>query len=161
MKSDKHVIGLVLAAGLGTRMKSSRAKVLHEVLSKPMILHVMDTIKDLALDHTYIIVGHQKKKVSKLVSGYQAECMPWLVYGCSVHQVEVLVRPTATHDQSTGHLTGPADAGHPFQRFEQILSTEGGGQLLKTANRQAVNALPCPAITASWKAKSSQALLFR
>ena len=75
MKSDKHIIGLVLAAGLGTRMKSSRAKVLHEVLSKPMILHVMDTIKDLDLNYTYIIVGHQKEKVAELVCGHQAECI--------------------------------------------------------------------------------------
>ncbi|MEN8231885.1 MAG: sugar phosphate nucleotidyltransferase [Thermodesulfobacteriota bacterium] len=75
MTSAKHISGLVLAAGLGTRMKSSRAKVLHEVLSKPMILHVMDTIKALDLDRTYIIVGHQKEKVAELVRGYQAECI--------------------------------------------------------------------------------------
>ena len=75
MTSAKHISGLVLAAGLGTRMKSSRAKVLHKVLSKPMILHVMDTIKDLDLDHTYIIVGHQKEKVKELVRGYQAKCI--------------------------------------------------------------------------------------
>jgi bifunctional UDP-N-acetylglucosamine pyrophosphorylase/glucosamine-1-phosphate N-acetyltransferase len=75
MISDKHISTLVLAAGLGTRMKSSRAKVLHEVLSKPMILHVMDTIKGLGLDHTFVIVGHQKEKVAELVSGYHAKCI--------------------------------------------------------------------------------------
>jgi bifunctional UDP-N-acetylglucosamine pyrophosphorylase/glucosamine-1-phosphate N-acetyltransferase len=75
MTSAQHISGLVLAAGLGTRMKSARAKVLHEVLSKPMILHVMDTIKVLDLDHTFIIVGHQKEKVAELVRGYQAKCI--------------------------------------------------------------------------------------
>ena len=75
MTTDKHISGLVLAAGLGTRMKSSRAKVLHEVLFKPMILHVMDTIKTLNLDQTYIVVGHQREEVAKLVSGYQAKCI--------------------------------------------------------------------------------------
>jgi len=71
MTIEKKVCALVLAAGLGTRMKSSKAKVLHEVLFKPMILHVLDTIKTLDLNHTYLIVGHQREKVADLVSGYQ------------------------------------------------------------------------------------------
>jgi len=72
MSTDHPVYGLVLAAGLGTRMKSSKAKVLHEIHNKPMILHVMDTIKALSLDYTYVIVGHQREKVAELLSGYQA-----------------------------------------------------------------------------------------
>ena len=75
MTTEKHICALVLAAGLGTRMKSSRAKVLHEVLFKPMILHVMDTIKTLNLDHTYVIVGHQREKVAELLFGYRASCI--------------------------------------------------------------------------------------
>ena len=72
MTTEKHFCALVLAAGLGTRMKSSRAKVLHEVMLKPMILHVMDTIKDLSPDHTYVVVGHQREKIAELLSGYHA-----------------------------------------------------------------------------------------
>ncbi len=63
MTTDNPINGLVLAAGLGTRMKSTKAKVLHEVLFKPMILHVLDSVKPLNLDHTYIIVGHQGKRL--------------------------------------------------------------------------------------------------
>jgi bifunctional UDP-N-acetylglucosamine pyrophosphorylase/glucosamine-1-phosphate N-acetyltransferase len=70
-----NTAALILAAGLGTRMKSSKAKVLHEVLFKPMILHVLDTVKVLNLDHSYIIVGHQKEKVAELVSAQQATCI--------------------------------------------------------------------------------------
>jgi len=75
MTANNPSTALILAAGLGTRMKSSKAKVLHEVLFKPMILHVLDTVKTLNLDHTYVIVGHQREKVAELVSGYQAECV--------------------------------------------------------------------------------------
>ena len=75
MKTDTTVNGLILAAGLGTRMKSDKAKVLHEVLFKPMLIHVLDTIKILNLDHTYVIVGHQKEKVAALVAGYPASCI--------------------------------------------------------------------------------------
>ena len=74
--SHKHPVNvLVLAAGLGTRMKSSRAKVLHEVCGKPMILHVMDSVKTLNLDQTYVIVGHQREKVAELIGPYKAKCI--------------------------------------------------------------------------------------
>jgi bifunctional UDP-N-acetylglucosamine pyrophosphorylase/glucosamine-1-phosphate N-acetyltransferase len=75
MKTNSPINALILAAGLGTRMKSTKAKVLHEVLFKPMILHVMDTVRALNLDHTYVIVGHQRETVAQLVSSYQAECV--------------------------------------------------------------------------------------
>lgn len=75
MTSNQQINALILAAGLGTRMKSSMAKVLHEIMSKPMILHVMDTIKTLNLDQTYVIVGHQREKVAELVGKYQAKCI--------------------------------------------------------------------------------------
>jgi len=75
MTIGKKNCTLVLAAGLGTRMKSPKAKVLHEVLFKPMILHVLDTVKTLNLDHTYVIVGHQREKIAKLASGYQVDCI--------------------------------------------------------------------------------------
>lgn len=73
--TKNHTAALVLAGGLGTRMKSAKAKVLHEVLFKPMLLHVLDTVKTLNLDHTYVIVGHQRQEVAELVSGYQASCI--------------------------------------------------------------------------------------
>ena len=73
MTTDNPITALILAAGLGTRMKSTKAKVLHKVLFKPMILHVMDTVKTLNLDHIYVVVGHQKEKVAELVSSYQAD----------------------------------------------------------------------------------------
>ena len=75
MTTKNSVNGLIMAAGLGTRMKSSRAKVLHEVLFKPMILHVLDTVKILGLDNTYVIVGHQREKVAKLVARYRVTCI--------------------------------------------------------------------------------------
>jgi len=75
MSKDHPVNALILAAGLGTRMKSSKAKVLHEVDSRPMILHVMDTVKKLDLDHIYVVVGHQREKVAELITGYQADCI--------------------------------------------------------------------------------------
>ncbi|MBW2470781.1 MAG: bifunctional N-acetylglucosamine-1-phosphate uridyltransferase/glucosamine-1-phosphate acetyltransferase [Deltaproteobacteria bacterium] len=75
MTTNSSISALILAAGLGTRMKSAKAKVLHEVLFKPMILHVLDTVRSLNPDHTFVIVGHQREKVAELVAGYRAACV--------------------------------------------------------------------------------------
>ena len=58
---------LVLAAGLGTRMKSVRAKVLHQLGGRPLIAHVCHTAKSLEPGKIYIVVGHQAEKVEAAV----------------------------------------------------------------------------------------------
>lgn len=58
---QKHAI--VLAAGKGTRMKSKKYKVLHEVVGKPMIAHVIDQVHESGVDHVVTIVGHGAEHV--------------------------------------------------------------------------------------------------
>ncbi len=65
------VSALVLAAGLGTRMKSTRAKVLHTVLSEPMISHVMRTVDKIGFDNVLMVIGHQKEKVMAVLEDFQ------------------------------------------------------------------------------------------
>lgn len=63
------VYAIVLAAGKGTRMKSEKPKVVHEVLYKPMINHVVDELKALGVDETIVVVGHGAKQVEAIVDG--------------------------------------------------------------------------------------------
>ncbi|WP_018693946.1 bifunctional UDP-N-acetylglucosamine diphosphorylase/glucosamine-1-phosphate N-acetyltransferase GlmU [Algicola sagamiensis] len=49
---------IILAAGKGTRMKSSLPKVLHAVAHKPMIQHVIDTAISLKADKIHVVYGH-------------------------------------------------------------------------------------------------------
>lgn len=58
---------IVMAAGKGTRMISDKPKVVHEVLYKPMILHIVDALKELNVDQIYVIVGHKAEEVKALV----------------------------------------------------------------------------------------------
>ncbi|MBX6352668.1 MAG: bifunctional UDP-N-acetylglucosamine diphosphorylase/glucosamine-1-phosphate N-acetyltransferase GlmU [Thermoflavifilum sp.] len=58
---------VLLAAGLGTRMKSKRHKVLHEVLGKPMLLHLLDELDHLACDQRIVVVGQLREQVQALV----------------------------------------------------------------------------------------------
>jgi UDP-N-acetylglucosamine diphosphorylase/glucosamine-1-phosphate N-acetyltransferase len=61
MKNNTAVI--ILAAGLGTRMKSGKAKVLHPVCGKPMIAYVIETAKNISAGEIVIVVGHQAEQV--------------------------------------------------------------------------------------------------
>ena len=54
---------LILAAGLGTRMKSTRAKVLHQLGGRPLIAHVLRTAARLDPDRIVVVLGHQADEV--------------------------------------------------------------------------------------------------
>ena len=60
---SRSVAIVILAAGLGTRMKSDKAKVLHKILGRPMILFVMDVAQAVAANNIILVVGHQADKV--------------------------------------------------------------------------------------------------
>jgi bifunctional UDP-N-acetylglucosamine pyrophosphorylase/glucosamine-1-phosphate N-acetyltransferase len=59
---------LIMAAGLGTRMKSGKAKVLHVLDGRPLIEHVCRTASSLNPRRIYVVVGHQAPEVEKAVT---------------------------------------------------------------------------------------------
>ena len=68
MVMNPEIAVVILAAGLGTRMKSNNAKVLHEVCGKPMINYVAETARNIAGHNVVLVVGHQADKVRETVS---------------------------------------------------------------------------------------------
>jgi bifunctional UDP-N-acetylglucosamine pyrophosphorylase/glucosamine-1-phosphate N-acetyltransferase len=58
---------MILAAGLGTRMKSQRAKVLHELAGRPLVAHLVRAAFALNPSSIITIVGHQAESVEKAV----------------------------------------------------------------------------------------------
>lgn len=60
---QRHAI--VLAAGKGTRMKSKKYKVLHDVAGKSMIEHVVDNVKQSGVEQLVTIVGHGAQNVKE------------------------------------------------------------------------------------------------
>jgi bifunctional UDP-N-acetylglucosamine pyrophosphorylase / glucosamine-1-phosphate N-acetyltransferase len=58
----------IMAAGKGTRLKSKRPKVLHEIGGQPLLLHVIAAAKTLVpADHIYCIIGHESDRVQSAV----------------------------------------------------------------------------------------------
>ena len=58
-----HVV--ILAAGQGTRMKSTKPKVLHEIAGKPMLGHVIDAARTLGAAGIHVVIGHGAEPVRR------------------------------------------------------------------------------------------------
>ena len=57
------MISLILAAGKGTRMKSDKPKVLHEVNGVPMLKRVANVLENIGIKNNVFILGHKKEEV--------------------------------------------------------------------------------------------------
>lgn len=85
---------VILAAGQGTRMKSKLYKVLHPVVGKPMVQHVMDQLSVVQLEETVTVVGFGAEKVIETI-GDQCKFViqeEQLGTGHAVLQVEELLK---------------------------------------------------------------------
>lgn len=70
MEGMTPVSVVILAAGLGTRMKSRRAKVLHRAGGRTLVEHVIETARRLApLERIFVVVGHQAEEVERAAAG--------------------------------------------------------------------------------------------
>src|SRR5262249_25731284 len=63
------VAAIILAAGQGTRMKSARPKVLHELCGRPMIHHVVDVALAAGAEDVIVVVGHGRAEVAAYLAG--------------------------------------------------------------------------------------------
>lgn len=77
--SSRPLNVLIMAAGLGTRMKSKRAKVLHELGGAPLIAHVVRAAHALEPRSIITIVGHQAEEVERAVLAEVGELASFVV----------------------------------------------------------------------------------
>ncbi|NOT06432.1 MAG: bifunctional UDP-N-acetylglucosamine diphosphorylase/glucosamine-1-phosphate N-acetyltransferase GlmU [Anaerolineales bacterium] len=89
-----RVTAILLAAGQGTRMKSSLPKVLHPIAGRPMIWHALEAIKQSTTEKPVVVVGHGAQDVTKYL-GDSAQIVlqePQLGTGHAVMQAESLLK---------------------------------------------------------------------
>ncbi len=70
--SQSGFAAIILAAGSGTRMKSTLPKVMHPVAGRPMIAHLLDALCPLAPAATIVVIGSQMEAVARLVAPAQS-----------------------------------------------------------------------------------------
>ncbi len=122
---------VIMAAGKGTRMKSSLPKVLQTLAGKALVRHVVDTARHLQARHTIVITGHGAEQVEGALrqaygdSGLQfARQMPQLGTGHAVQQAV----PHLPDDGTVVVLSGDV----PLTRAEtlrELVAASGGERL--------------------------------
>src|SRR3954452_9067932 len=65
MANDLDVI--ILAAGLGTRMKSDTIKILHHAAGRPIVEYVLDLASAVCARPPIMVIGHQRESVQKAI----------------------------------------------------------------------------------------------
>ncbi|WP_268893151.1 bifunctional UDP-N-acetylglucosamine diphosphorylase/glucosamine-1-phosphate N-acetyltransferase GlmU [Sandarakinorhabdus oryzae] len=116
MTTPAPFAAIILAAGMGTRMKSTRHKVLHAIAGKPMLRHLTDSLAMLKPARTVVVVGALKDQVEAEVSG----------------QADVVVQQPQL---GTGHAVMQAEA--PLAGFDgKILVLYGDAPLVPAATMQ-------------------------
>ncbi len=89
-EASRPVAAIVLAAGKGTRMKSSLHKVLHPIAGRPMLEHLLASVEALDPVKTVVVAGHGREQIAEAL-GDRAEIVvqePQLGTGHAVQQAE-------------------------------------------------------------------------
>lgn len=107
----------IMAAGKGTRLRSKRPKVLHEVGGRPLLEHVIAAAAALAPPHQiFTIIGHEAESVAKAVAGTG------------------VVFVTQREQRGTGHAIQTAKAA--LQNSEHVLVLSGDVPLIRPQTLQ-------------------------
>ncbi len=99
--SYRPLAAVVMAAGEGTRMRSTTPKVLHPLCGRPMLLHVVDALGALPLERIVVVVGHGAERVTKTLQDQVETDVPVVFVDQSVQR--------GTGDAASVALTAFAD----------------------------------------------------
>lgn len=114
MESPSSFAIVIMAAGKGTRLKSRRPKVLHEIGGKPLLSHVISAATQVVSpSHVYAVVGHEAEKVKASVAS------------SGIGFIE------QTEQRGTGHAL--QCAGGTIAAYENILVLSGDAPLVQAA----------------------------
>src|SRR5580698_6698542 len=102
---------VIMAAGKGTRLKSRRPKVLHEVGGKTLLRHVVDAARQIVPpEDVYVVVGHEAGMVKDSLSGLGVEFVE------------------QTEQRGTGHAV--QQAAPSIEKYEDVIVLSGDVPLI-------------------------------
>jgi len=113
--SNNDLAVIVLAAGKGTRLKSSLAKVLHRAGGRTLVEHIVRTCEPLKARETVVVVGHQAEQVTAVVEPLGAVTVLQQPQNGTGHAVQVAKRVLG---RAKFALVLPGDA--PLVRSETL-----------------------------------------
>lgn len=68
--AEQHLAVVVLAAGEGTRMRSRKPKVMHEIAGLPLLGHALVTATQLGASHVVPVIRHQKDLIAEYITAF-------------------------------------------------------------------------------------------
>ncbi len=117
--TPRSLSAVVLAAGEGTRMRSSRPKPLHRLCGRPMALHVLDALAELDVRRVVVVVGHRGEWVTKTLIEHAPRSL----------EIEFVEQ---SEQRGTGDATGVALTGLPDEDEEgDVVVLPGDTPLLR------------------------------
>ena len=127
-QSDKSgkLVAVVLAAGQGTRMRSSMAKVRHEILGRPMVAYPVHAAFEAGADRVVLVVGHQAAETRAAVEA----TFPDAELGFALQ----------AEQRGTGHAVQAALEADATRGFDDVLILYGDTPALDGATLRALRA---------------------
>ena len=116
-----QVTAVVLAAGAGTRMKSAKAKVLHEIGGRSMIAHALAAVTGSGATRVVAVVGHDREQVTRHIESLGAD----------------VVIAVQDNQNGTGHAVQVALDALDGQPYGTVLVTYGDVPLLTATTLKA------------------------
>ncbi|HEY9423077.1 MAG TPA: bifunctional UDP-N-acetylglucosamine diphosphorylase/glucosamine-1-phosphate N-acetyltransferase GlmU [Thermoanaerobaculia bacterium] len=104
MSDSRPRVAVILAAGKGTRMKSSLPKVLHRAAGQPLLQWVVDAARAAGCERILVVVGHGAEKVREEITG---DDLGWVLQ---------------EEQKGTGHALAQAEAEIPGEATVLVLS---------------------------------------
>ena len=131
---NNNITAVILAAGQGTRMKSSQPKVLHEILGRPMIAYLLDTLREAGVNDIVVVVGHQAEAVKEALKDYGVRFViqePQLGTG---HAVQVAMPAVPPEAGTVMVLCGdaPLISGESIAALQQLHASTGAAVTVQT-----------------------------
>jgi bifunctional UDP-N-acetylglucosamine pyrophosphorylase / glucosamine-1-phosphate N-acetyltransferase len=129
---------VILAAGKGTRLKSKRPKVLHEIGGKPLLAHVIAAASQVAApEHIYVIVGHQAERVRAALAHTGAQFVEQTEQRGTGHAIQC-ARPAVAGYDSLLVLSGDVPLIRPqtIERMKQFHDAQGAAMTILSARPQ-------------------------
>lgn len=112
-----EIAAIILAAGKGTRMKSTLHKVLHPIAGRPMLMHLMDAVDALKPAHKVVVVGDRADQLERALAGSAITAVQQPQLG-TAHAVQQAQTALAGFDGDVLVLYGDV----PFVRAETMQS---------------------------------------
>ncbi|MBM4275654.1 MAG: UDP-N-acetylglucosamine diphosphorylase/glucosamine-1-phosphate N-acetyltransferase [Deltaproteobacteria bacterium] len=129
-----NVTAVLLAAGQGTRMKSSHPKVLHEILGRPMIAYLVDALKSRGMADILAVVGYQAEKVQAALAPYGLRFVLQEPQQGTGHAVQVALPAAPPETETVMVLCGdvPLISGESIDNLYQLHQQSGAAVTVQT-----------------------------